>query len=155
MFNAVLSLGEDYRKFFFLNKCEENEVICFLKEKGEEGTPLFFEDEPEKDEEEGLVHTMMPVWCHPRFVDFYLEHSFKGNRDDYETVSLKLSLFKESWIPALQGNNIALAVMPMEEDKDFCIEDAGVFLKSPEERQKDAEKEAEEIRETVRKELKN
>lgn len=137
VFEAIFALDEDYRKFFCLNKCDEHNVIYILK--GNDGAPLMLEDLPEEGEEEGLFHTTLPVWCHPRYAQYYLEHSVEEDKDEYQVAELSLDLFKSAWIPALTESKIALAFMPLEKDKMFCIESADIFSKSPEQRQADAE----------------
>lgn len=137
VFNAIFSLDEDYRKFFCLNKCEEHNVICILK--GTDGAPLMLEDSPEEGEEAGTFHTTLPVWCHSRYAQYYLDNSFEGEKADYQVAELTLDLFKKSWVPVLVESKVALAFMPLEKDKMFCIESADILLKTPEQRQNEAE----------------
>lgn len=133
VFNAIFNLDENYRKFFCLNKCEEHNVIYILK--GSDGAPLMLEDAPVADEEEGTLHTAMPVWCHERYAQYYLDNSLTEDKSEYTVAELKLELFKSAWIPVLQESKVGVAFMPLEQDKMFCIEGADIFLKSPEQRQ--------------------
>lgn len=136
VFNAVFALDEEYRKSNCLSNCEEHNVICILK--GNDGAPLMLEDSPAEDEEAGLFHTTMPVWCHPRYAQYYMDNSMDDHSETYQIAELSLELFKKSWIPVLLENKIALAFMPLEKDKMFCIESADIFLKTPEQRQAEA-----------------
>lgn len=127
MYNAVLSLDDDYRQFFCLKNCQEHNVIYLLKEKGAEGMPLMFEDEPQEGDDEGTYHVFLPIWCHPRFVEYYLENADDNTRDNFEMIELKLDLFKEKWAPSLSSNMIALALLPLQQDKNFNICPANIF----------------------------
>lgn len=124
VYNAVFNLTDEYRKFFCVQKCQENKVIYFLKEKGAEGTPLFLEDKVQEDDDPDTYYTFLPVWCHPRFVEFFLENESEDIKQNYEVVEVNLDLFNQQWAPALKENKIALAILPLEKDKDFCIEEA-------------------------------
>lgn len=137
MFEAIFALDEDYRKFFCLNKCEEHNVIYILK--GNDGAPLMLEDSPEEGEDADTFHTTLPVWCHARYAQYYLDNSVEENPSEYQVAELSLELFKKSWVPVLVDSKIALGFMPLEKDKMFCIENAEILLKTPEQRQADAE----------------
>lgn len=152
IFEAIFALDEDYRKFFCLNNCETHNVIYVLK--GTDGSPLMLEDHPEEGEEAGTFHTILPIWCHDRYAQYYLEHSFEGDKSEYHVAELTLDLFKKSWVPVLLESKIALAFMPLEQDKMFCIESADILLKTPEERKQASEAAQKDEAEEVKKELK-
>ena len=42
-------------------------------------------------------------------------------------VEVKLSVFKEKWAPSLKDNMIALALLPLEQDKNFNFCPADIF----------------------------
>lgn len=128
MYNAVLTLDDDYRQFFCLQKCQEQGALYLLKEPGAEGMPLMFNDEPQEGDDENTSHTFLPIWCHPKFVTYYQEHA--DNQDelkDYELLELKLELFRDKWGPSLAHNQIALAIMPLDGDKSFTLCRATIF----------------------------
>lgn len=127
MYNAVLNLDDDYRQFFCLKHCQEQETIYLLKEKGAEGTPLLFEDAPEEGDDSSTYHMFLPIWCHPRFVEYYLNNADDDTNENFEMVELKLSVFKEKWAPSLKDNMIALALLPLEQDKNFNFCPADIF----------------------------
>lgn len=127
MYNAVLNLDDDYRQFFCLKNCQEQNVIYILKEKGEEGMPLMFEDAPEDGDDENTYHTFLPIWCHPRFVELFLENADDDTRAHYEMIEIKVDLFKDKWGPSLKSNHIALALLPLQQDKNFNICPADIF----------------------------
>lgn len=127
MYNAVLNLDDDYRQFFCLKHCQEQDTIYLLKEKGANGMPLLFEDAPEDGDDSSTFHMFLPIWCHPRFIEYYLESSDAHTNDNFEIVELKLSVFKEKWVPSLKNNMIALALLPLEQDKNFSICPADIF----------------------------
>lgn len=130
VYEAVFNLTDEYRKFFCAKKCQENNVIYILKEKGEQGTPLFLEDSVQEGDDPDTYYTFMPVWCHPRFVEYFLENSAsEETKENYEIVEIKLELFNQQWAQALSENHIALAILPLEKDKDFCIDEPDFFLK--------------------------
>lgn len=127
MYNAVLQLDDDYRQFFCLKHCQEQETIYLLKEKGEQGMPLIFEDNPEEGDDSSTYHMFLPIWCHPRFVQYYLDNADDNTNENFEMVELKLSIFKEKWAPSLKNNMIALALLPLEQDKNFAFCMADIF----------------------------
>lgn len=128
IYQAVLTLDDDYRQFFCLQKCQEQGALYLLKEPGADGMPLMFNDEPQEGDDDSLCHTFLPIWCHPKFVTYYQEHA--ANRDeikDYELLELKLDLFCDKWSRTLELNNIALAIMPLQDDKSFTLCRATIF----------------------------
>ena len=127
MYNAVLNLDDDYRQFFCLKHCQEQETIYLLKEKGAEGMPLLFEDAPEDGDDSSSYHMFLPIWCHPRFVQYFLDNADDDTNENFELVELKLSVFKEKWAPSLKENMIALALLPLEQDKNFNFCAADIF----------------------------
>lgn len=131
MYQAVLNLDDDYRQFFCLQKCQEQGALYVLKEPGAEGMPLMFNDEPEAGEDENTSHTFLPIWCHPKFVNYYQEHA--ANHDelkDYELLELKLDLFRDKWAATLEQNGIILALMPLDDTKNFTLCRATIFAEA-------------------------
>lgn len=127
MYNAVLTLDDDYRQFFCLKHCQEQATLYLLKEKSDEGVPLMFEDQPDEGDDSNSPHIFLPVWCHPRFVEYYLENAPDDYQGKYEMVELPLALFKKDWAPSLKQNNIALALLPLQQDKNFNFCAADIF----------------------------
>lgn len=127
MYNAVLNLDDDYRQFFCLKHCQEQNLIYILKEKSDDGMPLMLGDSHEDGDDENTYHTFLPIWCHPRFVELFLENTNDEIRANYEIAELKVDLFKEKWGPSLKTFSIALALLPLQQDKNFNICPADIF----------------------------
>lgn len=128
MYNAVLTLDEDYRQFFCLQKCQEQGSLYLLKEPGADGMPLMFNDEAEEDDDESTLHNFLPIWCHPKFAEYYREHADNAQElAQYELIEMKLEVFKSHWGPALEQNKVALALMPLADDKNFTLCRATIF----------------------------
>ncbi len=127
IYQAVLTLDDDYRQFFCLQKCQEQGSLYLLKEPGAEGMPLMLSDEPEEGDDETMSHTFLPIWCHPQFVTYYQEHAANQDVKNYELLELKLDLFRDKWAPSLAQNGIVLALMPLDADKNFTLCRATIF----------------------------
>lgn len=122
---GLLSLNSDYKQFYCLKHCAEQQCLYILK--AADGSPLMLQDEPEEGDDESSVHVFVPIWSHQDLAKYYLEHSMADQQEQYEPTVIALDLFKDKWAPTLEANNIALALMPLKQDEDFSFVRATIF----------------------------
>ncbi len=113
-FEAVLCLNSDYRKAHFLNKVKENKEIYILTQ---EDGPFLLED---KEDSDGEISTVLPVWCHEEYAQKYVELAALSNTA-VQKVTAKA--WNENWISFLKEQNILIGIMPIDENTDFEIEE--------------------------------
>ena len=85
------------------------------------------QDEVEEGDDESSVHVFIPIWSHPDLAQYYLEHGMQDHSEQVEISAISLKLFKDKWAPTLMANKIALSLMPMQKDDDFCFVSADIF----------------------------
>lgn len=126
-FQGLLTLNSDYKQFYCLNHCHEQKCIYLLKTA--DGSPLMLQDSPQEGDDESSYHVFIPIWSHPDLVKYYLEHGMSAEiaNESYELSSLSLELFNDKWVPTLEDNHIALALMPLNHEDDFNFVRAGIF----------------------------
>lgn len=125
---GLIKLNSDYKQFYCLNHCHEQKCIYLLKTS--DGSPLMLQDTPQEGDDESSYHVFIPIWSHPDLVKYYIEHGINADsaNESYEISSLSLELFNDKWVPTLEDQHIALALMPLNHNDDFNFIRAGIFM---------------------------
>lgn len=118
-FEATLKLNAEYRQAMFINNTLEQQVLYILIQ--EEG-PFMLEDNGQEGEEQAMI---LPVWCHERFAESYLEGSQIPNA---KVQAVTLEVFLKQWVPMLNDNKILLGFMPVV-DAEFAVDEPSCLAK--------------------------
>lgn len=122
---GILAINSDYKQFYCLKHCAEQKCVYILKTA--EDAPFMLQDELEEGDDESTVHVFLPIWSHPDLAQYYYEHNKDFLQVPYEPVFISLDNFKEGWGSTLDQFNVGLALMPLNNDDEFCFVRATIF----------------------------
>ncbi|HAR79253.1 MAG TPA: hypothetical protein DCR21_00325 [Succinivibrionaceae bacterium] len=108
----------------YLIRLEPYFLTILLQNTGKEIYILTQEDGPflleDKEDSDGEISTVLPVWCHEEYAQKYVELAALSNTA-VQKVTAKA--WNENWISFLKEQNILIGIMPIDENTDFEIEE--------------------------------
>ncbi len=113
-FEAVQSLNADYRKAHCLDKVKEQGGLYILLMDDE---PFVLEDTEEDDDK--VKSSVLPVWCHERYVNAYIE----GEKlENCKAQFVTAKAWNENWVKPLAENQALIGFM-LVSGGDFAVDE--------------------------------
>ena len=120
-YEAVNNLNAEYREAHFKQKFKENDELFIITMNDNSG-PYFLEDVLESEDDSEGYAQILPVWCHERYAQDYLN----SENIEGKVQASKGSVFKEQWICVLEENEALIGYMPQplaKENSEFTVGD--------------------------------